>query len=118
MSVTRSGSSAHYTDIQNNAWARVVDAVHAADGIIFQQLYHVGRKAIAAAMPGGVAPIAPSPIPAVGGVLTDQGLQPFTVPREIELAEIPGLIDEFRCPLVVHTMRGSMALKSRAGTGF
>jgi N-ethylmaleimide reductase len=118
MSVTRSGSSAHYTDVQNSAWARVVDAVHAADGIIFQQLYHVGRKAIAAVMPGGVAPIAPSPIPAVGGVLTDQGLQPFTVPREIELAEISGLIDEFRVSARRAYDAGFDGIEIQGGNGF
>lgn len=118
MSVTRSGSSAHYTDLQNEAWASVVDAVHAANGVIFQQLYHVGRKAIASVMPGGVAPIAPSPIAAVGGVLTDQGLQPFTVPRELKLPEIPGLIEEFRVSARRAYEAGFDGIEIQGGNGF
>lgn len=118
MSVTRSGSSANYREKQKKAWAQVVDAVHAADGVIFQQLYHVGRKAIAAVMPGGVAPIAPSPIPADGGVLTEEGLQPFTLPREIELSEIPGLIDEFRNSAQHAWDAGFDGIEIQGGNGF
>lgn len=118
MSVTRPGSSAHYTDVQNDAWASVVNAVHAADGVIFQQLYHVGRKAIASVMPGGVAPIAPSPLAAAGGVLTEEGLQPFTLPREIELLEIPGLIEEFRVSAQRAYDAGFDGIEIQGGNGF
>jgi N-ethylmaleimide reductase len=118
MSMTRPGSSAHYTGVQNVAWSNVVDAVHAADGIIFQQLYHAGRKAIASVMPGGVAPIAPSPIAAVGGILTEEGLQPFTLPRELELSEIPELIEEFRVSARRAYDAGFDGIEIQGGNGF
>ncbi|MGM4923073.1 alkene reductase [Tardiphaga sp. 804_B3_N1_9] len=95
-SVTRPFSSANYTNTQTAAWAKVVDAVHEQGGVIFQQLYHVGRKAIAEAMPNGVAPVAPSAIAAVGGVVTEAGLQSFSMPRSLELHEIPAIVEEFR----------------------
>lgn len=118
MSVTRAGSSANYRDKQKKAWAKVVNEIHAADGIIFQQLYHVGRKAITAAMPYGATPIAPSPIPAIGGILTEEGLQPFPEPRAIELSEIPGIIDEFRSAARQAFEAGFDGIEIQGGNGF
>ena len=43
-------------------WRRVTDAVHAAGGRIFVQLWHVGRVSNVAFQPGGGAPVAPSAI--------------------------------------------------------
>jgi N-ethylmaleimide reductase len=95
-SATRPGASAHYTTIQNRAWTRVVSAVHAQGGIIFQQLYHVGRKALTSTLPNGEAPIAPSAIEAVGGAITENGFEPFPMPRALETAEIPGIVAQFQ----------------------
>ncbi len=95
-STTRSGASAMYTDHQRQAWARVVEKVHAEGGVIFQQLYHVGRRALQSSLPGNAAPIAPTAKPATGGIVLPTGLEPFPVPRAIELDEIPGLINEFQ----------------------
>jgi len=49
-----------FTDKQIEGWRKVVDAVHANGGIIFAQLWHTGRIATAAFIPGGEAPLAPS----------------------------------------------------------
>jgi N-ethylmaleimide reductase len=118
MSATRSGSAANYREKQKRAWADVVDAVHAANGLIFQQIYHVGRKAIAAVMPNGVTPIAPSPIAAVGGIVTAEGLQPFPEPREIALREIPGIIEEFYVAARYAFEAGFDGVEIQGGNGF
>lgn len=49
---------------QVEGWRRVTDAVHAEGGIIFLQLWHVGRVSHTSLQPGGAAPVAPSAIPA------------------------------------------------------
>jgi N-ethylmaleimide reductase len=49
---------------QVEGWRRVIDAVHAEGGIIFLQLWHVGRVSHTSLQPGGAAPVAPSAIPA------------------------------------------------------
>jgi 2,4-dienoyl-CoA reductase-like NADH-dependent reductase (Old Yellow Enzyme family) len=46
-------------------WRRVTDAVHAAGGRIYCQLWHCGRVAHPD-MRGGELPVAPSPLPAQG----------------------------------------------------
>lgn len=45
-------------------WRKVTDAVHAEGGIIFAQLWHVGRVSHTSLQPNGEAPVAPSAIKA------------------------------------------------------
>mgnify|MGYP003879942591 CR=1 FL=1 len=51
-----------YTPEQIDGWRKVTDAVHAEGGVIFAQLWHVGRVSHHALQPDGSAPIAPSAI--------------------------------------------------------
>lgn len=79
-SVSRPGTSAIHTDGQVAAWQAVTSAVHAAGGRIFQQPFHLGRKADPARLPlGGLRP-APSAIAAKGEFSTPEGPRPFPVP--------------------------------------
>jgi N-ethylmaleimide reductase len=94
-SVSRPGTSAIHSDGQVAAWSQVTEAVHAAGGRIFQQLFHLGRKADPARLPGGGLPAAPSSIPALGEFSTPQGPKPFPVPRELTAEEIPERVRAF-----------------------
>ena len=51
-----------YTEAQVEGWRKVTDAVHAAGGRIFIQLWHVGRVSHVSLQEGGKAPVAPSAI--------------------------------------------------------
>jgi len=95
-SVSRPGGSAIHTDAQVEAWKPVTAAVHAAGGHIFQQLFHLGRKAHASRLPGNALPVAPSAIAARGEVPTTDGLQPFPVPRALAQEEIAQQVNDFR----------------------
>jgi N-ethylmaleimide reductase len=75
-------------------WRRVTDAVHAAGGRIFLQLWHVGRVSHPD-FHGGELPVAPSAIAAEGTVFTAAGPKPMVAPRPLELAEIPGIVAAF-----------------------
>ncbi len=76
-------------------WRKVTDAVHGAGGKIFLQLWHVGRISHPD-FHGGALPVAPSAIAAQGTVFTAQGPKPMVTPRALELAEIPGIVAQFR----------------------
>src|ERR1700742_1830251 len=52
-----------YSEAQISGWREVVDAVHAKGGIIFLQLWHVGRVSHSSFQPGGALPVAPSAVP-------------------------------------------------------
>jgi len=94
-SVSRPGTSAIHSEGQVAAWRQVTEAVHAAGGRIFQQLFHLGRKADPGRLPRGGLPPAPSAIAAKGEFSSPQGTRSFPVPRPLESHEIPKLVEEF-----------------------
>jgi N-ethylmaleimide reductase len=89
------GTPGIHTDAQVLGWRGVTDAVHAAGGRIFLQLWHVGRVSDPSLQPGGGLPVAPSALAAEGKFRTVTGTQPFVTPRALELAEIPGVVEQF-----------------------
>jgi N-ethylmaleimide reductase len=94
-SVSRPGTSAIHSEEQVAAWKRVTDAVHAKSGRIFQQLFHLGRKADPLRTPAGYYPSAPSAIASRGEYSTASGPKPFPVPRELTADEIPQRVRAF-----------------------
>src|ERR1700722_7022246 len=87
---------AFFTDAQVAGWRQVVDAVHANGARILLQLWHVGRQSHIDLQPDGQAPIAPSAIQADVRALLAGGPVTGSMPRAIELSEIPGLVGEYR----------------------
>ncbi|CAN5615457.1 alkene reductase [soil metagenome] len=83
-----------YTDRHEQKWAEIADAVHAAGGKIFLQLWHVGRMAHPE-ISGGEA-VGPSDVAANLTTHTPSGRQPLPVPRALETAEIAGIVADFR----------------------
>ena len=77
-------------------WRAVTDAVHAAGGKIFMQLWHVGRISHPSLQPNGAAPVAPSALKPAGQVWTGNGLADYVTPRALELAEISSLVETYR----------------------
>jgi len=76
------------------AWRKITDAVHAAGGRIYCQIWHCGRVGHPG-MRGGEAPVAPSPIAATGDFFLPTGRVDFPVPRELAIDEIPAIIEDF-----------------------
>ncbi len=87
-----------YTEAQIAGWREVVDAVHAKGGVIFLQLWHVGRVSHSSFQPGGALPVAPSavPIPDLKTGTADGKAVPYETPRALETSDIPGVIDAYR----------------------
>src|SRR5215470_16614683 len=75
-------------------WKGVTDAVHAAGGRMFLQLWHVGRISHPSLQPDGALPVAPSAIAAAGQAMTAEGLKPFIAPRALETGEITGIVED------------------------
>ncbi len=85
-----------YSEEQVRGWKLTTDAVHAAGGHIFLQLWHGGR-ACHPLLNNGAQPVAPSAIPIVGDeVHTPEGKKPYVTPRELADSELPGIIAGFR----------------------
>lgn len=85
-----------YTQDQVAGWRVVTDAVHAAGGKIFLQLWHVGRISHVDLQKDGAAPVAPSAIPAKGKTFVNNGFVEVSEPRALELKELPGIVADYR----------------------
>lgn len=91
---------------QAQGWRQVTDAVHAAGGRIYAQLWHVGRVSHVALQPGGAAPVSSSALLADGvkvfvdptGAGPEAGVGEMiqhSMPRELREDEIPGVVVDF-----------------------
>jgi N-ethylmaleimide reductase len=79
---------------QAAGWRKVTEAVHAAGGRIWLQLWHVGRIAHPTLM-DGQQPVAPSAIAAKGETFTGQGMEPFVTPRALTTTGITEVVDQY-----------------------
>lgn len=94
-----SGVPGIYSEAQIKGWRGVVDAVHARGGLIFLQLWHVGRVSHSSFQPGGALPVAPSAVPISPELKTmtaDGKPASYETPRALETGEIAGIVDAFR----------------------
>ncbi len=80
---------------QVEGWKLVTQAVRAAGGRIFMQLWHVGRISDPS-FHGGEPPVAPSAIAAKGHVSLLRPERPYPTPRALEVEEIPGVVEAYR----------------------
>jgi len=85
---------------QVEGWRLVTEAVHKARGLIFMQLWHVGRISHPSLQPDEMLPVAPSAIKPKGEAFieNDRGegeLVPFVTPRALETEEIPYIVRQY-----------------------
>ena len=84
-----------YTDTQAQHWKSVTDRVHAANGRIFVQLWHVGRVSHTSLQPDGAAPVAPSAIQAKTKTFIETGFAEVSMPRALEAEQIAGILADY-----------------------
>ncbi|SEJ44031.1 alkene reductase [Azotobacter beijerinckii] len=89
-----------YTPAQIAGWLKVTDAVHAAGGHMFAQLWHVGRLSHTSLL-SGRTPVSSSAIQAEGvKVFIDNDGQPgfvqASMPRALDTDEIQDIVNQFR----------------------
>src|ERR1700731_1343817 len=85
-----------YSKEQVAGWRKVTDRVHARDGRIFIQLWHVGRISHVDLQQNNQAPVAPSALRAKGKTFVNGTFADVSEPRALTLEEIPGIIEDFK----------------------
>jgi len=88
-----------WSEQQVKGWREVVDAVHARGGVIFLQLWHVGRVSHSSFQPGGALPVAPSAVaisPELKTMTAEGKVSTYETPRALETSEVAGIVDNFR----------------------
>lgn len=118
LSVSRPGTSAIYLDVHAEGWRQVAERVHGWGGRIFQQLYHMGRKADPSRLPPGERPVGPSAVQSrqqVGGANT---YFQFGEPRALATDEVAGIVGEFRNAAVQAQKAGMDGVEIHAAQGY
>jgi N-ethylmaleimide reductase len=112
-----------HTDAQEAGWKGVVDAVHEAGGRIAMQLWHVGRISHSSLQENGQPPVAPSAVPTTRAkVVILQNGAPAQArcdpPRALDLAEIQGIIEQYRQAAIRARRAGFDMLEIHAANGY
>ena len=112
-----------YSAAQIAGWKKVTDAVHAKDGVIFAQLWHVGRVSHPDNT-GDVQPISSSTLKAENvKVFVDDGVgKPGFVdvvePRQMTKTDINNVIDEYRQAALNALEAGFDGIELHAANGY
>ncbi len=85
-----------YTRDQVEAWKPITREVHKKGGVIFLQLWHVGRVSHPLLQPDRQLPVSASAIKANGLIGTPEGQKEMVVPRALETAEISGVVEDYK----------------------
>jgi hypothetical protein len=84
-----------WSEAQVAGWKLTTAAVHKAGGLIFAQLWHVGRISDPVFL-AGQPPVSASAVAAKGNVSLLQPKRPYPVPRPLTLGEIEGVVEAYR----------------------
>jgi N-ethylmaleimide reductase len=90
------GSPGIYDDRHIAGFRRIADAIHAKGGVVFAQIIHTGRTSHVDLQPNGESPVAPSAVPYHGHAFLNGGFVPVSPAREITVAEIREVVEDFR----------------------
>jgi len=94
------GAPGMYSDEQVAGWKKITRAVHAKGGRMFSQLWHTGRSSHVD-MTDGATPVAPSAVPSywldsTPSISTPSGWAKPSPHRALDMAEIPGVVEDYR----------------------
>jgi N-ethylmaleimide reductase len=107
-----------YSTAQVEGWKKVTDAVHAKGGLIFLQLWHGGR-ACHPLLNNGAQPVAPSALAIENDeVHTPEGKKPYVMPRVLEDAEIPAIVEGFRLAAINAKEAGFDGVEVHGANGY
>lgn len=106
-----------YTEAQVHAWKDITDAVHAAGGRIFIQLWHAGRAAHPALNNGRTA-VSAGTVAINGSVHTPEGKLEYPQPDALTPEEIEDIVDAFRHAAANAKTAGFDGVEIHAANGY
>ncbi len=118
MGIGYRGTPGIHNEAQVQGWKRVADAVHAAGGRLFVQLWHVGRVSHPHWL-GGETPVSSSGVLLEGQTrLSDGSLVPYVAPRALALDEIPLVIADYVAAATNAIRAGADGVEIHAANGY
>lgn len=112
-----------YSPAQIEGWRDVAQGVHREGGLIFMQLWHVGRVSHPSFQPDGGLPVAPSALPVPGKtfIVGADGAGTWgdvPVPQELTLDGIRDIIEDYRVAARNAIAAGMDGVEIHAGNGY
>jgi N-ethylmaleimide reductase len=99
-------------------WEKITQAVHQEQGLIFLQLWHVGRVSHPSLQPNGGLPVAPSAIAPIGNAATFEGEKPYVTPHALETSEIAGIVEDYRLAAKNAALAGFDGVEIHSANGY
>ncbi len=106
-----------YSEAQVKGWQQVTEAVHAKDGKIFAQLWHVGRISHPD-FHNGELPVAPSAINPNDKSYTPLGFKDTVTPRALETHEVQAIVQDFKKAAANALKAGFDGVELHASNGY
>ncbi|MDQ3290977.1 MAG: alkene reductase [Bacteroidota bacterium] len=106
-----------YSEAQVKGWKQVTEAVHAKDGKIFAQLWHVGRISHPD-FHNGELPVAPSAINPNDKAFTPLGFKDTVTPRALETHEVQAIVQDFKKAAANALKAGFDGVELHASNGY
>ncbi len=106
-----------HTEEQIKGWKKITSSVHGAGGLIFCQLWHVGRVSHPE-FQNGQLPVAPSAIPFKGQAFTLKGPMDTVTPRALTLDEVKSTINDFKNAALAAKSAGFDGVEIHGANGY
>lgn len=106
-----------FTDAQVEGWKKVTDAVHAKDGLIVSQLWHVGRVSHPDLL-NGETPVSASAVQQTGHVSLLRPKRSYVLPRALEISEIHAITEQFKQAAIRAKEAGFDGVELHAANGY
>jgi 2,4-dienoyl-CoA reductase-like NADH-dependent reductase (Old Yellow Enzyme family) len=106
-----------FSDAQVEGWKLVTDAVHAKDGLIVAQLWHVGRVSHPDLL-AGETPVSASNVQQAGYVSLLRPKREYVVPRPLEISEIQAITEQYKQSAIRAKAAGFDGVELHAANGY
>ena len=106
-----------FTDAQVEGWKLVTNAVHAREGLIVAQLWHVGRVSHPDLL-NGETPVAASAVQQAGHVSLLRPKREYVVPRALEISEIQAIVEQYKQSAIKAKQAGFDGVELHGANGY
>lgn len=106
-----------WSDEQVEGWSATTKAVHDRGGLVYLQLWHVGRVSDPIFLDGAL-PVAPSALRPAGHVSLVRPKREYVTPRALETAEIAGIVEAYRQGALNARRAGFDGVEIHAANGY
>jgi len=113
-----------YSDAQVQGWKKVTQAVHQEGGVIFAQLWHVGRVSHTSLQPNAAAPVGPSNIKAdnvkvfIETAPGEGALADPSEPRALSTTEVEALVAMYKTAAINAKTAGFDGVELHCANGY